>query len=35
MEDFFHSADSFVIELTGLILLVITAYQIIKGKLGH
>jgi hypothetical protein len=33
MEKFFHEADGFVIELTGLILLIITAYQLIKHKL--
>ncbi len=33
MDAFFHAADSFVVELTGLVLLVITAYQLIKHKL--
>lgn len=33
MEELFHTADVFVIELIALLLLVITGYQIIKHKL--
>jgi hypothetical protein len=33
VETFFHAADALVIRLTGLILLLITAYQLIKHKL--
>ena len=33
MLEIFHAADSFIIELTALVLLVITAYQLIKHKL--
>lgn len=32
MEELFHRADAFVIELTAFLLLVITSYQIIKHK---
>ena len=33
MESIFHQLDRFVIEATALVLLVITAYQLIKHKL--
>jgi hypothetical protein len=33
MEAFFHQADTFVIEFTAFVLLVVTAYQLIKHKL--